>query len=123
METNTDKAVAGSSGASLLGVAYLVYELLFGTVGDLEEKVRILETQHALRCELQANSWNDQAALMRELAGIEGNTASRYVSLAEANGNLSDVDRLRMEEKLRRQAEYLQRAAAFAESANAVCSN
>lgn len=120
-----DNALIGSSGVSIAGVLAMAYEIFFGMQGDissLQLKVSDLESQHALRCEVNAKYFEGQAALMRELAGIEKNTASRYVALAEANGNLSDVDRLRLEEKLRRGAEYEGRGTAYTQAASTVCS-
>ena len=131
MPTNKEKALLGSSGGSLAAVAYLAYELLVGTQNEMvalsgrsdaiEAEMAILKTQHAQRCEVDSKYFEGQASLMSELAGIEKNTASRYVALAEANGGLSEVDRLRMEEKLRRQAEYEGRGQAFSQAAQTVC--
>lgn len=120
-----DNALIGSSGISIAGVLAMAYEMFFGMQGDisaLQIKVSDLESQHALRCEVDAKYFEGQAALMVELAGIEKNTAARYVALAEANGSLSEVDRLRLEEKLRRGAEYEGRGKAFTQAADTVCS-
>jgi hypothetical protein len=122
--TNKDKAIVGASGVNMAAVLAVAYEIFFGMQGDIasiQAEISVLSTAHAQRCEVDSKYFEGQASLMTELAGIEKNTASRYVALAEANGGLSEVDRLRMEEKLRRQAEYEGRGQAFSQAAQTVC--
>lgn len=112
-----DKLNTSASASSLGAIGLLVTVYILPMQSEIQE----LKTSHALRCELEARYFDANSLLMTELGGIEKNTASRYITLAEANGGLSEVDRLRMEEKLRRQAEYESRGRAFKDAAIVTC--
>jgi len=125
-----DQAIAGSSGVSLTAVAYLAYELLLGTQGDIidiQAKVTELETQHADRCEVDAAFFRGRAADKRDEAATSRSVADRYRALRDYLAqqdppeSLSPVDVNRLAEKDDEADDFDAEARAFDESARVVC--
>jgi hypothetical protein len=107
-----EKITASASATSLGGMAVLVYQLFLPITDRLE----------GIDCEIQAASFRNSAFVLKLLAESEGNVAAMYQARGEAaNGVLSVGDSFRMNEKRRREADFLQQAKDFESSAIVVC--
>lgn len=118
-QTKIEKALAGLNGGNAAGVAFLVYQLLF----PVQERLTALENDRAFLCQVNASYMRSRAADMSGDSNDANDVAQGYVTRAEISGELTPVNRLRVEEKRRQADEFAARSLAYSTAAALVCQN
>ena len=77
----------------------------------------------AFLCQVSASYMRSRAADMEGDANDANDVAQRYVTMIEISGELTPVNRLRMEEKRRQADDFAVRAKAYNDAAAIVCQN